>query len=138
MELEAYLSFNGNCEEAMAFYAAVFGGKVVNINHYGDSPMADQVPPDAKNKVMHASFEAPTLKFMGSDAVHGYHPGGNVALTLGGTDRAEATRIFNALAAGGTVSQPLNDTFWGALFGMLTDKYGIAWMVNCGTAPVPE
>lgn len=132
MELEPYLHFGGNCEEALNFYKGVFGGEITSINRFEGSPMAADLPPDYGNKIMHASFVSPSLKFMASDA----HPGGHLAakghvtLSLAGSDVAEGERVFNALADGGTVSMPYQDTFWGAKFGMLTDKFGIDWMVN--------
>ena len=131
MELEPYLSFNGNCEEALAFYAGVFGGEVTALNRYGESPMADQVPPGAANKVMHSNFKSPTLKFMASDNVHKYEPSGNISLSLGTNDQDEAKRVFAKLSEGGNVEMPLANMFWGALFGTVTDKYGISWLMNC-------
>lgn len=132
MELEPYLHFSGQCEEALNFYAGVFGGEIASISRFEGSPMGKDVPPDYQQKVMHANFKSPTVKFMGSDGMPGGNPerGSRVSLSLGGNDVAEGERIFNALAAGGTVSMPYQDTFWGAKFGMVTDKFGIDWMVN--------
>jgi PhnB protein len=131
MELEPYLSFNGNCEEALAFYSDVFGGEVTALNRYAGSPMAETLPPEAGNKIMHSNFKSPTLKFMASDNVHQYEPAGNVSLSLGTKDQNEAKRVFGKLSEGGNVGMPLQDMFWGALFGMVTDKYGISWLMNC-------
>jgi PhnB protein len=131
MELEPYLSFNGNCEEALAFYSEVFGGEVTSLNRFAGSPMAEGLPPEAGDKIMHANFKSPTLKFMASDNVHQYEPAGNVSLSLGTKDQDEAKRVFGKLSVGGKVEMPLQDTFWGALFGMVTDKYGIYWLMNC-------
>jgi len=133
VELEPYLHFNGTCEEALNFYAKVFGGEITSINRFEGSPMEANCPPDWKNKIMHANFVAPSLKFMASDG----QPGSNadtketrVSLSLAGKDEAEGQRIFDALADGGNVEVPYSKQFWGATFGMLTDKYGIDWMIN--------
>jgi len=132
MELEPYLFFDGNCEEALAFYADVFGGEVTSLHRFEGSPMESQLPPDYKTKVMHANFEAPTLRFMASDGIPGTkRSGGRISLSLGTRDVSEAEGVFKRLSEGGSVSMPFQDTFWGAKFGMLTDRYGIDWMVNC-------
>ncbi len=137
LELEPYLQFDGDCEEALNFYKGIFGGEITSVNRFEGSPMESEVPPDYKNKIMHANFKAPTLKFMGSDGMPGTtaRGGGHVSLSLGGRDIAEGQRVFDALAAGGTVTMPFADTFWGAKFGMITDKYGIDWMVNIEKSP---
>jgi PhnB protein len=133
MELEPYLHLNGRCEEALKFYATVFGGEIVYLGRYEGSPVAADVPDDYKQKVMHASFESPALKFMASDPFPGHErAAGNVTLSLATNDPAEAERVFNALADGGTVGMPLGETFWAARFGMLVDRFGISWMMNCG------
>lgn len=138
LELEPYLSFNGNCEEALNFYARVFGGQVTEINRFGDAPPGQmELPPDWSDKVMHANLKAPMLKFMGSDVPperRGPEGAGRITMSLGGDDVDEGKRIFDALAEGGTVTMPYQKTFWGANFGMLTDKYGIDWMINVMTA----
>ena len=132
MELEAYLFFDGNCEEALNYYKGVFGGEVTTLNRYEGSPMEAQVPPDYKNKIIHAVFQAPTLKFMASDGRPGTQRGeGRVSLSLATRDNAEAERVFNALADGGTIDMPLANSFWGAKFGMCTDRFGLDWMVSC-------
>ncbi|MGH7708388.1 MAG: VOC family protein [Vulcanimicrobiaceae bacterium] len=134
MELEPYLFFSGNCEEALTFYAAVFGGEITAMMRVGDTPMAAQMPPESHKNIMHANFKSPELRFMASDASPGKSYGeGPISLSLGMRDVAEAQRIFNRLAEGGNVDQPLEDMFWGAKFGMLTDRYGIDWMINCET-----
>ncbi len=134
MELEPYLHFGGSCEEALHFYQSVFGGEIVGINRFEGSPMMEQLPPDYGQKVLHASFRADAVRFMASDGMpDSAHPaGGRVSLALATPDVAEGERVFNGLAAGGTVSMPYQKTFWGATFGMLTDKFGIDWMVNAG------
>jgi PhnB protein len=130
MELQPYLLFYGTCEEALDFYKSVFGGEITSVHRFEGSPMESQVPD--KSKIMHASFVAPGVEFMASDDVRGgEQQGSRITMSLGTNDVAEAERAFNALASGGTVGMPLQQTFWAARFGMLTDKYGIDWMVNC-------
>jgi PhnB protein len=127
-----YLTFNGNAAEALAFYENALGGKVLFQQSFGESPMSDQVPEGDRNKVMHATFEAGDLKFMVSDAMPGQQvqPGSNLSLSLNFFSVADIDKTFNALAEGGQVTMPLQDTFWGARFGMLTDRFGINWMFN--------
>lgn len=132
MELEPYVYFHGDCEEALTFYAGVFGGEITSLHRFEGSPMETKVPLEYKNKVMHASFRAPTLRFMACDGMPGTQDSGSrISLSLATRDLGEAERVFKALSEGGTVTMPLADTFWGAKFGMLTDRYGIDWMVNC-------
>ena len=137
MELVPYLFFTGNCEEALNFYKGVFGGEIVGLQRWKDTPEdADgpQVTPETENRVMHAKFEASSVAFMASDATPGKSYGeGPISLSLNTTDVAEAERAFQGLASGGNVEMPLTDMFWGAKFGMLTDKFGIDWMINCQT-----
>jgi PhnB protein len=91
------------------------------------------MPDDQGDRVMHARFKAPGVAFMASDGRPGEeYKGGNISMSIGLDDKKEADRIFNALAEGGTVDMPMQDMFWGAYFGQLTDKYGVDWMINCG------
>ena len=130
MVLEPYLHFAGSCEEALAFYKEVFAGEVVSLMRFGEM-MESEVPPDYKDKVMHSSFEAPDVKFMAADQQPGaLATGAQVSLSLSTRDVAEGERVSAMLGAGGNVTMPMQDTFWGARFGMLTDKFGIHWMVN--------
>jgi PhnB protein len=131
MELEPYLFFEGNCEEALAFYGNVFGGEVASLHRYEGSPMEGEIPPELKTKVMHASFVAGSLKFMAADIMAGLHTGdGHVSLSLAASDAAAGERVFGELSQGGNVRMPWGDVFWGGKFGMVTDKFGIAWMVS--------
>jgi PhnB protein len=135
MQLEPYLFFDGNCEEALSFYKEIFGGEIEGLSRWKEMPKdADGPPvtPETENRVMHANFKSPGVSFMASDATPGKTYGeGAISLSIGTSDLAEAERVFNALAAGANVEMPMTDMFWGARFGMLTDKYGIDWMVNC-------
>jgi PhnB protein len=135
MELEPYLHFSGNCEEALNFYKGVFGGEFT-LNRFEGSPLAAEFPPDYANKIMHANFTSPSLKFMAADGrpASTHEGSGRISLSLGGSDVVAGKRVFDALAAGGTIVVPFQKMFWGATFGQLTDKFGIEWMVNCGDA----
>ena len=133
MHIEAYVFFNGNCQEAFTFYQSALGGEL-NFNRYEGSPMEAQSPPDARNKIMHASLKSGDAVLMGADAVGDWERiiGNNVALSLVTNDETEGKRAFALLAQGGKVTMDLAPTFWGAkLFGMLTDKFGMDWMVSC-------
>jgi PhnB protein len=135
--INAYLTFDGTCEEAFNFYKSVFGGDFPMVGKFGDMPPQEGMPPisdEVKNRIMHMSLpiSAETV-LMGSDTMPGIHDhqvGNNISLSINTDSREEADRIFNGLSAGGKVSMPLADTFWGAYFGMWTDKFGINWMVN--------
>ena len=135
MQLEPYLFFTGNCEEALNFYKGVFGGDIEGLSRWKEMPPDSGGPPatpETENRIMHASFKSPGVSFMASDASPGKTYGeGSISLSLNTTDVAETERVFNALSAGGKVEMPLTDMFWGGRFGMLTDKFGIDWMVNC-------
>ena len=127
-----YLNFNGNAAEALAFYAKAFGGKTLFQQTFGESPMADQTPDQYKNKVMHATFQAGELTFMVSDCMpdQPVKGGTNMSLSLNFKSVADIDKTFATLSEGSDIIMPLQDTFWGARFGMLTDKFGINWMFN--------
>jgi len=131
--MEAYLTFDGNTAEALAFYAQCLGGKVLFSMTWGESPMAADMPAEAKNKIMHSTLEARGHKLMAADAPPGYpfegHKG--FSLSVQSNDVKESEQLFKALSAGGTVTVPFAPTFWAAGFGMLVDKFGVSWMVNC-------
>lgn len=132
MEMEPYLFFSGNCLEALNFYKGLFGGEISEVSHWKDSPPEMGLAPEHGERVMHSKFSSPAVKFMGADARPTTQYGdGRISLSLQTRDTGEAKRIFDALAKGGKVEMPLEKAFWNALFGMLTDKYGIDWMVNC-------
>lgn len=132
-----YLTFNGNCEEAFTFYKSVFGGEFPYIGRFGEMPPGEgpPIPEEAKNKIMHISL--PISKetiLLGSDTggewSASFKQGNNFSISVNTDTVEEATRIYNALAAGGTQTMPIAKTFWSPAFGMLTDKFGIAWMVS--------
>jgi PhnB protein len=131
MKIEAYLNFNGTCAEAFRAYEQVLGGKITMMMTHGDSPMADQVPADWKDAVMHVRLEVGDQALMGSDAPPPYFQqpqGFSVSLQI--REQAETERIYNALAEGGTVKMPLQKTFWAGRFGMLVDRFGTPWIIN--------
>ena len=132
MQLEPYLFFHGKCEEALTFYVKCFNGEIVGLSRVAGSPMEEHVPPDQRNGVMHATFVADGIKFMASDGRPGPGPDGedDIALSLATSDTAEGERVFAALSEGGTIDQPLEPAFWGGRFGMITDRFGVQWMVS--------
>ncbi len=125
-----YLNFNGNAREALAFYEKALGGKVLQLGTFGEANMAQEE--SMKDQIMHAVFEAGNLKFMVSDCPPGVSvkSGDQVSLSLNFTGAQEIETIFAALSAGGNITMPLQDTFWGARFGMVQDKFGVHWMFN--------
>jgi PhnB protein len=135
MEINPYLSFDGRCAEAFNFYASVLGGTILTLMPYGGSPMANAVSEGWQDKVMHARLKVGNQIIMGSDSMPGqYEPPRGHSLSISVADAAEAERIFPALAEGGTVHMALQATFWAVRFGVLQDRFGIAWMVNCEQA----
>lgn len=137
--INPYINFNGNAEEAFGFYKSVFGGEFEVFQRFGDMPAgpdeSNSIPEDDKRKIMHVSLpigEGSVL--MGSDVLEAYGSGevsgDNISVSLGASSREETEKLFTGLSHGGTVTMPLNDTFWGAYFGMFTDKFGIQWMIN--------
>jgi PhnB protein len=136
MALNPYVFFNGQCEEAFAFYAKAFGGKVLSTFKYEGSPMGGDVPAGWGSKVMHSSVDLGNgMILMGSDALPGrYETPTGFSVSVGVKEVAESERIFAELAQGATVELPIQQTFWSARFGMLVDRFGIPWMVNCDQA----
>lgn len=134
--VNTYLNFNGNCEEAFDFYKSVFGGEFIYIGKFGDMPAADgfSVPETDKNKIMHVSLAIGNTILMGSDTGGDWAPtfvqGNNFSVSINAESKVEADGLFAGLSAGGHVTMPMENTFWGAYFGMFTDKFGINWMVN--------
>ncbi|HJU18453.1 MAG TPA: VOC family protein [Stellaceae bacterium] len=135
MLVTPYLSFDGQCEAAFKFYERYLNGNLVALLTYGDSPMADQVPPERRGKIMHARLALGDAVLMGGDCPQGqYRVPQGFTVTLGIDDPDEAERVFTALSEGGSVQMPLQETFWAARFGMLIDRFGIPWMINCERA----
>lgn len=135
-KVNVYLSFDGTCEAAFAFYEKVFNSKIAYSCKYGDQQeVASRVSDDDKKKILHAYLPiSHETALMGADVVKGFGPnlvaGNNVAMSISTDTEDEAKRIFADLSVGGQVTMPLEKTFWNALYGMFTDKFGIHWMVN--------
>lgn len=132
--INPYLTFNGNCEEAFNFYKSVFGGEFPYIGRFKDMP-GEEIPEAAKELIMHVSLpisEGNVLMGSDSSEAFGQHhqPGNNISISINALSEDEAKRLFEGLSAGGKITMPMEKTFWGALFGMFTDKFGINWMVN--------
>ncbi|MDP9933233.1 VOC family protein [Variovorax paradoxus] len=131
--MQAYLTFNGNAAEAMAFYAKALDGKVIFSMTFGESPMGAETPAEHKNKIMHAALEARGHKLMASDMPPGMpfegHKGFSLSVQANSVE--EGKKLFDALAQGGQITMPYGPQFWAVGFGMLTDKFGVPWMVNC-------
>jgi len=132
MKINPYLNFNGNCGEAFQFYAKVLDGKNLHVMKFSDMPPGMNVAENEKNFVAHARFTAGDTTIMGSDAPGGrYNKPQGYAVNIGVDTPEEADRIFAALADGGDVGMPIAETFWAKRFGMVTDRFGTHWMVNC-------
>lgn len=136
-KLNAYLNFNGQTEAAFNFYKSVFGGEFASIQRFNEVPGLpglDQMTEQEKNGIMHVALPVGQDTLFGTDTVASMgHPqvsGNNISITIEPESKEEAERLFNGLAAGGTVTMPLQDMFWGAYYGMCTDPFGVQWMVN--------
>ncbi|HKU21933.1 MAG TPA: VOC family protein [Terriglobales bacterium] len=132
MQLNSYLHFNGQCEEAFKFYEKVLGGKIEAIFPHEGTPAAEHVPPEWRKKIMHVRMSVGDQVLMGSDVPPGHYnqpQGFRVNISI--KDPAEAERVFKALADKGKVTMPLEKTFWAQRFGMLSDQFGTPWMINC-------
>ena len=135
MQMTTYLSFKGQCEAAFTFYEQCLGARVGTLFRYAGSPLANDVPADWQDKVMHGSVTVGTQELMGGDiAPERYEEPKGFSLSLQLSDTAEAERIFDGLSAGGRVVMPLEKTFWAARFGMVVDRFGVPWLVNCDRA----
>jgi PhnB protein len=139
--LNIYLNFNGNCEEAFLFYKSVLGGEFPYIGRYKEMPQkegCDPMPEELGNRIMHISLVTGNgFMIMGSDTGGDWAPnfqmGNNFAISITAESKEEADRIFNGLSQGGIATMPLQDTFWGDYFGMCTDKFGVNWMISFAT-----
>ncbi len=137
-KVNAYMTFNGDCEEAFSFYKSAFGGEFLYIGRYKDVPPTDRQTFRLENdeKIMHVSL--PISKetiLMGCDSTEAYGQGtifrNNISISINLDNKEEADRLFNELSAGGQIKMSMNQTFWGAYFGMFTDRFGINWLINC-------
>lgn len=137
-----YLNFSGNCEDAFNFYKSVFGGEFTYIGRFGDMPPQEGVPEMSeaeKNKIMHVGLPIGTSLLMGSDTggewASSFVQGNNFSVSITADSKEEAEKLFTALSIGGEITMPLANTFWSEYFGMLTDKFGINWMMSFREQP---
>ncbi|HKP68408.1 MAG TPA: VOC family protein [Pyrinomonadaceae bacterium] len=136
IQMNPYLNFNGNSEEAFTFYKSVFGGDFAVVMRFGDNPQCDQLTEDDKDRIMHIALpiEGGGM-LMATDALESMgqklNVGNNFYISLSPSTREDADRIFNGLSDGGKVEMPMADMFWG-YFGSFTDKFGVQWMLNVG------
>jgi PhnB protein len=141
--INPYLTFAGNCENAFNFYKSVFGGKFTFMGKFKDMPPMEgkPLPKSEGEKIMHISLPIGTDSvLMGSDSSeafgHATVTGNNYSISINAKSKAEADKLYNGLSAGGKATMPMSKTFWGAYFGMFTDKFGIQWMVNFDSTPM--
>ena len=149
MQFSPYLNFDGNCAEAMAFYAEVFGGQIVHQSTFGEMPPDEGMPPlpDAvKNRLMHAHLQVGQQSIMASDTLPeipgqtdeacagGYRQPQGIWVSIGVGTVTEGQRVFDALSLDGQVAMPFQSTFWSLGFGMVTDRFGTPWMINVNNA----
>jgi PhnB protein len=132
--ITAYLTFNGSAEEAFTFYKSVLGGAFSEFQRFGDTPHGEQMSDADKKKVMHLTLSSDNGTIMGNDHMDFMGPfqaGNNFSLSLHPESEEEAMRLFAGLSNEGNVIMPLGKVFWGAYFGMLMDKFGVKWLINC-------
>ena len=132
MKINPYLGFQGQAEEAFKFYETVLRGKIVANFKYADHPDAPPMPAEMRDRMMHVALQVGDSVLMGGDAPPGHNErpqGFNVNLAL--QDTAEAERIYAELSQGGTITMPIQQTFWSVRFAMFTDRFGVPWMINC-------
>jgi PhnB protein len=138
-KVNPYLNFNGNCEEAFNFYKSVFGGEFITIMKFKDVPSEVPSPESASERIMHVALPiSGETVIMGSDAPEIYETvisGTNFSISISTDSEEETSRLYNGLSTGGKATMALSKTFWGAYFGMLTDKFGINWMVSYDESP---
>jgi PhnB protein len=137
MKINPYLNFDGTAEAAFTFYKGVFGGEFLSFQRFSDVPDADGMPPvapDEANRVMHVALQIGDNVLMASDtsnaAGHPKPSGNNVYISIDADSKSHADSLFSQLSDGGDIEMPLADTFWGAYFGMCTDRFGIRWMIS--------
>lgn len=132
--LNPYLNFPGTTEEAFNFYKSVFGGEFLAVQRFKDTPEGAKLSPKEQEKIMHISLPVKGNVLMATDAMesmgHKIIKGNDFHLSLSADSKEEADKLFNGLSAGGEIEMPLQDSFWGAYFGMFKDKFGIQWMIN--------
>ena len=131
MQLSPMVNFNGQCEEAFKFYEQCFGGRIQTMMTWGESPMADKVPAEWGDRIIHTTLMVGEAALLGNDAPPDrYEAPKGISVTIHIKDVSEAKRVFKALTENGTVQMPFEQTFWSAGFGMCVDRFGIPWMIN--------
>lgn len=138
-----YLNFNGNTEEAFNFYKSVFGGEFVALQRFKDVPGAEKFPPAAQEKIMHIALPIGNGNIlMATDSIEEMGqkvtPGTNFHLCISTESKEEADRLFRQLSADGNIIMAMENTFWGAYFGMVTDRFGVQWMISYDETYVPQ
>jgi PhnB protein len=130
-QISSYLTFSGNCREAMEFYKECLGGEL-SLQTIGESPLADKLPPQMKQSILHSTLINGALQIMASDMVaeQGLMKGNAVSLMLNCSSEDEINTFYANLSKGGKATHPLENSFWGALFGDLTDKFGNHWLLH--------
>jgi len=132
MQLNPYLLFNGQCEAAFKFYEQVLGGKIEAMRTHAGTPAEEHVPPEWRDKILHAFMTVGDTVLMASDAPpERYEQPKGIYVSIRVKDPADAETIFHALAENGSVHMPIQQTFFSPRFGMLIDQFGIPWMINC-------
>ena len=133
MKLNSYLMFNGQCKAAFEFYEQCLGGTNLSMLTHAESPMAEQTPPEWRDKIMHAALTVGDMTLMGSDCCppEEYEVPQGFMVSINLDDPQKAEQLFQALAENGMTKMPIQETFWATRFGMLVDRFGIPWMVNC-------
>jgi PhnB protein len=132
-QINPYLNFNGNTEDAFNHYRNIFGGDFEMVMRFRDTPGCEEMPETEKNGIMHIALMIGNNVLMGTDVPKSMEQvkfGTNSSISISVDSRAEADRVFNGLAEGGNVQMPMDDMFWGAYYGMLTDRFGVQWMVS--------
>jgi PhnB protein len=134
-----HLCFDGQCEAAFRFYQRLLGGKITNMLTYGDSPMCERVAPQWRNRIVHASLTWDDHQLLGADVFQDdYKPPQGFFVTIGISETAKARQLFEALAEGGAILMPFQQTFWTGGFGVVVDRFGTPWEVNSEQASSPS
>ena len=133
MTVNPYLFLDGNCKEAFAFYEQALDAKIEDMMTWGDGPMANDMPPEVHDRVMHASLLLGEERIMASDETppENYKPINGIRVVINADGPEDAERFFANLSQGASIDMPMEETFWAKRFGMLTDKFGVPWMINC-------
>lgn len=132
MKIVPYLVFNGHCREAFSFYETLFNGKIIFMQNHGESPVADEVPAEWHEKIMHAYMTIGDQEIMASDSPPDqYKAPQGTYISLQIDEVEEAERVYHALAEQGSIHMSLEKTFWAKRFAMLADRFGVLWMINC-------